>query len=182
MASITPLTASGGTTPYTYSVTGTLPAGLSLNAATGAVTGTPTAVYAATNMLFSVKDVNNVVASTTSTVSFTVSAAGVLPAGYVAQGGLTWTPITLTTFYTWANANVYCTTTINGQTGWRLPTRTELVALRTSGALNGQGWLISYTWSSTVFAAAGYHYRVSLGIATDGGDTDLSSNLVTCVR
>ena len=38
------VTASGGTTPYTYSVSaGSLPLGLSLNATTGAITGTPTA-------------------------------------------------------------------------------------------------------------------------------------------
>ena len=38
------VTASGGISPYTYSVTsGSLPSGLSLNASTGAVTGTPTA-------------------------------------------------------------------------------------------------------------------------------------------
>lgn len=37
-----PVTASGGTAPYTFSATG-LPAGLSVNASTGAVTGTPTA-------------------------------------------------------------------------------------------------------------------------------------------
>jgi outer membrane autotransporter protein len=38
------ITGSGGTAPYTFSVTaGTLPAGLSLNATTGALTGTPTA-------------------------------------------------------------------------------------------------------------------------------------------
>jgi len=74
MISFSPLTASGGATPYTYSVTtGTLPAGVSLNATTGAVTGAPTAVYAAANVVFSVKDANNVVASTTSTVSFTVA-------------------------------------------------------------------------------------------------------------
>ncbi|MDE2201974.1 MAG: putative Ig domain-containing protein [Burkholderiaceae bacterium] len=37
-------TASGGTAPYTYAVTGgALPAGLSLNSSTGAITGTPTA-------------------------------------------------------------------------------------------------------------------------------------------
>jgi choice-of-anchor A domain-containing protein len=37
------MTASGGTSPYTYSIVGTLPAGLTLNTSTGAVTGTPTA-------------------------------------------------------------------------------------------------------------------------------------------
>src|SRR5450759_724530 len=72
MASFTPLTATGGATPYIYSYSGTLPAGLSFNASTGAVTGTPTATYAAANLVFSVKDANNVVANTTSTVSFTV--------------------------------------------------------------------------------------------------------------
>ena len=38
-----PMTVTGGTAPYTYSVVGTLPAGLSLNSSTGAITGTPTA-------------------------------------------------------------------------------------------------------------------------------------------
>jgi choice-of-anchor A domain-containing protein len=37
------LTVSGGTAPYTYSIVGTLPAGLKLNASNGAITGTPTA-------------------------------------------------------------------------------------------------------------------------------------------
>jgi hypothetical protein len=36
------LLATGGTTPYTFSTTGVLPAGLTLNTATGAITGTPT--------------------------------------------------------------------------------------------------------------------------------------------
>ena len=67
MASFSPLTPSGGATPYTYSITsGTLPAGLSLNASTGAVTGTPIALYIAANVVFSVQDANSVVASTTS--------------------------------------------------------------------------------------------------------------------
>ena len=37
-----PMTITGGTAPYTFSVVGTLPAGLTLNTSTGAVTGTPT--------------------------------------------------------------------------------------------------------------------------------------------
>ena len=36
-------TAGGGTTPYTYSVTGAAPAWLNINPSTGAITGTPTA-------------------------------------------------------------------------------------------------------------------------------------------
>ena len=73
MTSFSPLTPSGGATPYTYSYTGTLPAGLSFSTSTGAVTGAPTATYATANLVFSVKDANNVVASTTSTVSFFVT-------------------------------------------------------------------------------------------------------------
>jgi hypothetical protein len=38
-----PMTVTGGTAPYTYSIVGTLPAGLTLNTSTGAVSGTPTA-------------------------------------------------------------------------------------------------------------------------------------------
>jgi hypothetical protein len=65
---------SGGYTPYTYLVSaGTLPPGITINPSTGLVSGTPTALQSAANVTFSVRDVNNVVASTTSTVSFTVS-------------------------------------------------------------------------------------------------------------
>ena len=38
-----PMTVTGGTLPYTFSIVGTLPAGLTLNPANGAVSGTPTA-------------------------------------------------------------------------------------------------------------------------------------------
>ena len=74
MKSFEPLVASGGATPYTYSYTGTLPDGLNFNYSSGVVSGTPTAIYATASLVFSVKDASNVVASTTSTVNFTVSA------------------------------------------------------------------------------------------------------------
>ena len=67
-----PLTAAGGTTPYVYTVTPALPTGLTLNATTGQVTGTPTIISSATNYTFSVKDTNNLAATTTSTVSIAV--------------------------------------------------------------------------------------------------------------
>ena len=56
------LTVTGGTTPYTFSIIGTLPAGLTLNTATGAVTGTPTAVG---SFSIQVTDAKGVTATTT---------------------------------------------------------------------------------------------------------------------
>ena len=55
------LTVSGGTAPYTFSVVGTLPVGLTLNTSTGAVVGTPTAAGA---FSIQVKDAKGVVAAT----------------------------------------------------------------------------------------------------------------------
>jgi hypothetical protein len=78
MASFSPLTASGGSLPYAYSYSGALPAGLLFSTATGVVSGTPTATNTIANLVFSVKDANNIVASTTSTVSFTVNANAVV--------------------------------------------------------------------------------------------------------
>ncbi|HTS04021.1 MAG TPA: putative Ig domain-containing protein [Candidatus Eisenbacteria bacterium] len=57
----TALTATGGTKPYTWSIkSGSLPAGLALDAATGAITGTPTA-SGTSALVFSVSDFYNTV-------------------------------------------------------------------------------------------------------------------------
>jgi choice-of-anchor A domain-containing protein len=60
------MTATGGTSPYTYSVSGTLPAGLSLSSTTGAVTGTPTVSGS-----FSIKvtDAKGSISTTTCTIT-----------------------------------------------------------------------------------------------------------------
>jgi outer membrane protein assembly factor BamB len=177
MASFSPLTPSGGTTPYTYSITsGILPTGLSLNASTGAVTGTPNASYTTANVVFSVKDANNVAASTTSTASFTAA----LPVGYVFAGGLTWMPESNTT-YTYAQAVTFCSGTIIGLTGWRLPTESELQALSASGAQYGQGWSLNWAWSSTPSSYG--HYIVDVQLVTTSGDaSDTTPYTITCVR
>ena len=67
------LAASGGTTPYNWSLTsGTLPAGLTLNAATGAITGTPTATANATSLTFTVTDSSSPTQSKSVNVSLTI--------------------------------------------------------------------------------------------------------------
>jgi len=51
------LTATGGTAPYSWSLlSGTLPSGLMLNTATGAITGTPTVAVSSTPLMFQVQD------------------------------------------------------------------------------------------------------------------------------
>ena len=71
------LTKSGGVAPFTWSVTsGTLPAGLSLNSATGAITGTPT-TPGTSNVTFQVTDSGSPAVSATQALSITVDPAGV---------------------------------------------------------------------------------------------------------
>lgn len=70
------IAASGGTAPYTYSVTpGSLPAGLSLNASTGVISGIPTAAGSYTPSI-TVTDAN----SATASASYTLAIATAPPA------------------------------------------------------------------------------------------------------
>ena len=114
-----------------------------------------------------------------------------LPAGYVSQGGLTWMPVSGTK-YAYADATALCAGTINGQTGWRLPTKDELVSLYNSGAMNGQGWTLGYAWSSTpvepgIPGGSGSHYGVGLfnglvGIVAPYTGAATAVSDVSCVR
>ncbi|WP_143452498.1 putative Ig domain-containing protein [Janthinobacterium sp. 61] len=57
------ISAAGGTAPYSFAITaGTLPAGLSLNTSTGAISGTPT-TSGTTNLTITATDANSVTAS-----------------------------------------------------------------------------------------------------------------------
>ena len=69
------LAASGGTLPYTWSISGgALPGGLTLNASTGAITGTPITV-GTFNFTAQASDSSNPVQSPTKALSITVAAA-----------------------------------------------------------------------------------------------------------
>jgi hypothetical protein len=69
--SFTPVTGSGGTGSLSFSVAPALPSGLSLNAATGAVSGAPTVVLATTSFTMTVTDTNG--ATATQSFSLTVN-------------------------------------------------------------------------------------------------------------
>jgi Putative Ig domain len=70
----TTLAASGGTQPYTWSITlGTLPSGLSLNSSTGVISGTPTAT-GTSNFTAQVTDANSQSAS--KSLSITIAPGG----------------------------------------------------------------------------------------------------------
>ncbi|MEK7866544.1 MAG: Ig domain-containing protein, partial [Planctomycetota bacterium] len=67
------LAATGGTTPYTWSLSsGSLPTGLALNASTGAITGTPTATGTSS---FTVRANDSASRSDTQALSITIDAA-----------------------------------------------------------------------------------------------------------
>ena len=84
------LAATGGAPPYTWSVTsGTLPAGLTLNASTGAITGTPTQTVTSTELSFQVVDSSTPQQSKSIKLALTISSTAVGIAISPKRAGLT---------------------------------------------------------------------------------------------
>jgi formylglycine-generating enzyme required for sulfatase activity len=107
--------------------------------------------------------------------------AEALKGNYVTQDGLTWMPIT-SSRKTWADANNYCNSTeINGQTGWRLPTKDEWIALNDSDAKSTLKWTLGNAWLSTLYGT-GNHYYFTLPNGFTGGLEDQLHAFVSCVH
>ena len=82
------LAATGGVSPYTWSVTGgTLPEGLTLSSS-GAISGTPTAAVSASSVTFQVADSENPAETKTATLSMTIAAAATSSGGGGGGGSL----------------------------------------------------------------------------------------------
>ena len=82
--SFTPVTGSGGTTPLRYSISPSLPAGLTISSITGTISGSPTATIAATTFTVTVTDANGALA----TAGFSLSVITPLTAAAKQNRGL----------------------------------------------------------------------------------------------
>jgi hypothetical protein len=116
----------------------------------------------------------------------------VAPAGtgsFVTQNNHRWMPVVRVD--TWTNASAFCTgSTIDGLTGWKLPTQFDLTELYASGAMNSQGWTLGMTWSSTGDETTHMHTPVNLQTGAVGSATtpvtptiaDSAGAYVSCIR
>jgi len=101
---VTPVTASGGTAPYRFTISPTLPAGLALSSTTGQITGTPTAVLASRVETITVTDSKNATATATfnlaiptaATFTPTVASASAVKKAMVTKALTAFTPVTAT--------------------------------------------------------------------------------------
>lgn len=112
----------------------------------------------------------------------TTVASGGIPV--ITQNALQWTQDNINPATTWQTADSYCSgTTINGRTGWRLPTVAELTALRTSNNGVNLGWAMSGIWASDLLQQ-GFHYYVPMATtnSTPASYPDAGPINFTCVH
>jgi sugar lactone lactonase YvrE len=96
--SFVPVTGGGGTTPYAYTISPALPAGLSLSSTTGAITGAPSVTSAAMSYTVTVTDANGATAqanfSLTVNTAVTATQAVAMTSLKVHQLATAFTPVT----------------------------------------------------------------------------------------
>lgn len=159
--------ASGGVSPYTYSVapgSGSLPAGLTLNSSTGAVAGTPTTATTYSGIIIRVTDHNGNTADL-GAFSVLVQAAGP-PVPIVANQTLDFGALTL--------ASAGATVPVN--TGGVISANCAI----TGGTLNGTGWAINASSGALSKGTA----TISAGtlICTFGNDAGTQTGVVITIN
>ncbi|HEY4079477.1 MAG TPA: putative Ig domain-containing protein [Burkholderiaceae bacterium] len=188
LASVMPVIATGGTPPYTYTLGGAAPAlsmtGLTYDSATGTLGGTTAAVVASATYTVTVTDATSAVA----TSGFQVTN---LPSGYLLFNGQTWMVPDATKTYSHADALTVCAGTINGTSGWHLPTAAEMQAMLTAqaalvtsnGFLKGVGWPVSssFYWSADPGTGANFYY-VNFGTNSTKAVAGTNLYYVTCAK
>lgn len=86
----------------------------------------------------------------------------------------------------WANTAGFCSANIQGQEGWRLPSRAELLALyeaRGANALEQAGWPSGWMWTGDAHGTSGYEVvRMSDGGGSWSDMADSSRQFASCVK
>ena len=108
IAALTLPEATGGSGDLTYTLTGTLPAGLSFDAASRRLSGTPTTVTSATTLTYTVTDANDASISQT----FTVIVAAATPESPVFSAGTVTDTSVILSWYAVDNADSYTLTRV----------------------------------------------------------------------
>ena len=166
-ATFTPVTASGGTAPYTFAITagGALPTGVTFNTTNGLVSGTPTATFASN--AFTVTITDNLGAQASNTFTLAVNAAlGATQAVPTTASTInvpitTFTPVTQTNgtgpfnFAITAGGALPTGLTLNTTTGAisGTPTAAQGATVRTITITDAAGATAANTFSLTINAA-----------------------------
>jgi hypothetical protein len=166
------LGASGGTTPYTWTLTsGTLPTGLMLNASTGAISGTPTVSVSNTPLTFQVKDSGNPAQSKTANLTLTIGASpGITVTISPRRGGVAINqllPLTATVTNDVASAGVI----------WSVSAGGLLSGQSTSKASFNSATAGVYTVTATSNADGSKSASVTIGVTDLAGVTTYHNNL-----
>ena len=117
-----------------------------------------------------------------------VACVAPLPKDYVMQGGLVWTNNRIgqstwnREYANWTTGNAFCANgTFLGQTGWRLPTLSELQSLYKSGAFKTHNWALYSSITSTLAYTRGAHYGVHMQVGETFNFWDSEMTWISCV-
>ena len=180
ISTLVPITASGGAGPRTYSISPSLPSGLSLNTSTGAITGTPTGASASTSYTVSVTD-----GSSTSTATFSLgvnaalsSSAGTVPSGVYKDVAVTaFTPVS----FSGGTSPVTYSVSPSLPVGLSLNTSTGVISGTATGTAASTTYTVTATDANGASKASTFAFAVTnqptapgaptIGAATSTGQT-----------
>ncbi len=105
--------------------------------------------------------------------------------GNISSGGLTWSqPAAM--LRPWYNTENYCSSAqLGNQSGWRLPSKAELLALyadKGGSYLAANGWPANWVWSFSPYSTGFSVMRSTDGLSSWAGPADANRYLISCVR
>ncbi|HYV96980.1 MAG TPA: dockerin type I repeat-containing protein [Gemmatimonadaceae bacterium] len=176
IASFVPVTANGGSAPYTYALAGgTLPTGMSFNTSTGAVSGTPSTTLATTTFTVTVTDA--AAATSSKTFALTVNAALTTTQVVASKSGTAGTLIPSFTPVTAANGTAPYTFALSGgslPTGMTFTTASGLVSGTPSTTLAATTFTVTATDAAGATSAKTFQLTVNAALTTTQAVTSVT--------